>query len=175
MSLARNAPFILLVVGGSMSPRVGTYAQTCAPPAGFVDIPRPTVPRPGQLASHTEEITVDRRLAVVRSANSKTSLKEASHKASFLTGVVGEYPLINIPFGTPGARRLVCLSDGSTLEEQVLEREESKNYYRFRYIVWNYTTKQARPIEYGVGEGRERGVAQKRVHRERLRSRRKYC
>jgi len=78
--------------------------------------------------------------------------------------VVGDYPLNNIPFGTPGSRRLVCLSDGSTLEEQVLEREETNSFYRFRYIVWNYTTKQARPIEYGVGEFRDSQIDGGRTH-----------
>ena len=67
-------------------------------------------------------------------------------------GVSGDQSLNDIPFGTPGARRLVCLSDGSTLEEQVLEQERNQTSSRFRYIVWNYTTQQARPIEYGIGE-----------------------
>ena len=34
----------------------------------------------------------------------------------------------------------------------MLERERGELAYHFRYIVWNYTTKQARPIEYGVGD-----------------------
>jgi hypothetical protein len=142
----------------------GAYAQTCTPPPGFVDIARPTIAPAEQLASHTEEITVDRPLAVVMSAGSKTSLKDAIHKASSLPGVVGDYPLSKIPFGMPGARRLICLSDGSTLEEQVLEREESKSSYRFRYVVWNYTTEQARPIEYGIGEFRDSEIDAGHTH-----------
>jgi hypothetical protein len=133
MSLANNVRFILLVATSSMSVATGTRAQTCGPPPGFVDSPHPSIAPSEQLASHTEEITVDRPLAVVLSAGSKTSLKDTIHKTSSLPGVAGDYPLSSIPFGTPGARRLVCLSDGSTVEEQVLEREEGKNSYRFRY------------------------------------------
>ena len=33
----------------------------------------------------------------------------------------------------------------------MLERDQSEYGYHFRYAVWSYTTKQARPIEYGVG------------------------
>jgi hypothetical protein len=164
MNFVRHVRFILLVVASSMSVAAGAYAQTCAPPPGFVDTARPTVGPAEQLASHTEEITVDRPLAVVMSAGSKTSLKDTIRKAESLPGVAGDYPLNAIPFGTPGARRLVCLSDGSTLEEQVLEREENKSFYRFRYIVWNYTTEKARPVEYGIGEFRDSEIGDGHTH-----------
>jgi hypothetical protein len=164
MNLANNVRFILLVVTSSMSVATGTRAQTCGPPPGFVDSPRPSIAPSEQLASHTEEIAVDRPLAIVLSAGSKTSLKDTIHKTSSLPGVAGDYPLSSIPFGTPGARRLVCLSDGSTLEEQVLEREEVKNSYRFRYEVWNYTSRKARPIEYGVGEFRDSEIDGRSTH-----------
>ena len=98
---------------------------------------------------------MDRPLAVVLAAGSRTSLKDTIHNTDSLPGVGGDYPLSSIPFGTPGARRLVCLTDGSTLEEQVLDLAQSKSSYRFRYVVWNYTTEKARPIFYGVGEFRD--------------------
>jgi hypothetical protein len=139
-------------------------AAACAPPSGFVDMPHPVMADTGQLATHREEITVDRPLAAVLSAGAKTSLKETIHKAGALPGVAGDYPLNNIPFGTPGARRLVCLSDGSTLEEQVLVREQGEKSYRFRYIVWNYTTEQARPVEYGLGEFRHTAIDGEHTH-----------
>jgi hypothetical protein len=156
MSLLRKMALVALNCLAWTGVAVSTSAQTCAPPSGFVDTPHPTTGVTAeQLVSHSEEITVDSSLAEVVSAASKTSLKDAIHKTSSLPGVTGDYPLGNIPFGTPGARRLVCLSDRSTLEEQVLELEQNKNFYRFRYIVWNYTSKAARPIEYGVGEFRD--------------------
>lgn len=126
-------------------------ASECSPIPGFVDIPHPAIAPAEQLVSHTEEITVDRTIANLLDAAAKTNLKDAIRKGGSLPTVSGEYMLTKTPFGTPGSRRLVCLTDGSTLEEQVLEREQSSHDYRFRYIVWNYTTKQARPIEYGVG------------------------
>ena len=74
------------------------------------------------------------------------------------------HPLNQIPFGVPGARRLVCLSDGSTLEEQVLEKRQTSDSSLFRYIVWNYTSKQARPIEYGVGEFHHTAIDSTHTH-----------
>jgi hypothetical protein len=156
MSFLKKMAFIALNYVAWTGVAVRTSAQTCAPPSGFVDTPHPATGGAAErLVSHTEQITVDGPLAEVVSAASKTDLKDAIHKTSSLPGVTGDYQLGSIPFGTPGARRLVCLSDGSTLEEQVLELEQSENFYRFRYIVWNYTSKAARPIEYGVGEFRD--------------------
>ena len=58
------------------------------------------------------------------------------------------------PFEAPGSRHIVCLTDGGSVEEEALEREQSDRSGRFRYIVWNYQTPKARPIAYGVGEFR---------------------
>jgi hypothetical protein len=164
MKLTQKLNFLLLVVIGSLSAPSGAAARACAPPPGFVDLPHPTIAAPELLVSHTEEITVDQPLAVVLDAASRTDLKDAIRKSSSLPGVSGEHPLNDIPFGTPGARRLVCLSDGSTLEEQVLEQERNQTSSRFRYIVWNYTTRQARPIEYGIGEFRHTEMPGGRTH-----------
>ena len=51
-----------------------------------------------------------------------------------------------------GLARLVCLSDGSSTEEQVLTREHGEHSYFFRYQVWNYTSRAARAIRYATGE-----------------------
>ena len=148
MQASRIITFILIAAFGAAS---AAHAQECGPPAGFVDVPHPAIAPAEQLVSHTEEINVERPLATVLDVVFKASLKDKIHKAGSLPGVSGDHPLNEIPFGAPGSRRLVCLSDGTTLEEQVLEREQTNTSYRFRYVVWNYTTKQARPIEYGVG------------------------
>jgi hypothetical protein len=157
-------PLLLLIAAGSIGFSAETMAQSCSPPAGFVDRARPAFAPEKELASHTEEITVNRPLAVVTSVAAKTKIKDAIKKAGDLPGVSGEYPLNAIPFGTPGARRLVCLSDGSTLEEQVLEVEATGTLSRFRYMVWNYSTQQARPIEYGIGEFRDTQVDPAHTH-----------
>ncbi len=139
-------------------------AQTCTPPPGFIDKPHPPVAAPEQLVAHSEEITVAHPLVQVLEKNAKVSLKDAIHKAGSLPGVTGEYPLGDIPFPTPGARHIVCLSDGSTLQEQSLQEEHTSTFYRFRYIVWNYTSPQARPIEYGVGEFRDSQIDAGHTH-----------
>jgi hypothetical protein len=164
MCLLRNTRFLLLAATAAMNTAAVAYAQTCTPPSEFIDVPHPAIAPAEQFVSHTEEITDEPPLDVVLSAVAKTSLKDGIRKAGSLPGVTGVFPLNAIPFGTPGARRLVCLSDGSTLEEQVLELEQTKTFYRFRYIVWNYTSKQARPIEYGVGEFRDAEINGVRTH-----------
>jgi hypothetical protein len=142
---------ILLLFAAACPIQTSAPAQTCAPPVGFIDHAPPAIANADQLVAHTEQIVVDRPLAVVLDAGQK-KLKDTIKKTSSLPGVAGDYPLNSIPFGTPGARRLVCLTDGSTLEEQVLEQTRSSAASHFHYVVWNYTSSVAKPIEYGVGE-----------------------
>jgi len=125
-------------------------ARTCVPPSGFVDTPAPAVAAVKELVSHTEEINIDRPLSVVLNSLDKP-LEDTIHKTNSLPGVSGSYMLTKGEFGAPGSRRLNCLSDGTSLVEQVLESERNSSTFRFRYVVWNYTTEKARPIEYGVG------------------------
>jgi hypothetical protein len=144
-----RALFIVLAVILPNSIARGATAA-CAPPPGFVDTPHPAVAPADQLVSHVEEIVIDRPLAVALSAAAKP-LKDVLHSTNALPGVSGDYDLSSGEFGPPGSRRLVCLTDGSTLEEQALERQRTERSYRFRYVVWNYTSEKARPIVYGVG------------------------
>jgi hypothetical protein len=131
----------------------GASAQTCAPPPGFIDSPHPLVAPSVQLISRTEEIVIDRPIPVVSAAMRKP-LDQAIRQSSSLPGVSGDHMLTQGEFGAPGSRHIVCLTDGGSVEEEALEREETANSSRFRYIVWNYATPKARPIAYGVGEFR---------------------
>jgi hypothetical protein len=126
-------------------------AQTCAPPQAFVDSPHPVIGSFEEFVSHTEEITISRPLSVVLSAVDKP-IKDTFKKTGSLPVVSGDYMLTKGEFGASGSRRLTCLSDGTTLEEEVLQSERDQKSSRFRYIVWNYTTEKARPIAYGVGD-----------------------
>ena len=123
----------------------------CTPPPDFKDTPHPAIAPIDQLVSHTEEVVVNRPLDVVLAESERTSLNQAVRKSDSLPGVSGTYALTSGDFGKPGSRRLVCLTDGSTTEEEVLEKSRDKNSAQFRYVVWNYTTEKARPILYGVG------------------------
>ena len=140
--------FAILIVAAS---RTTAHAAACAPPPGFVDSPYPALNPDAALVSHTEEISFDRPLKVVIAAT-KRPLKDAIHQSSALPGVRDVYVLTPGEFGGPGSRRVVCLTDGSTLVEQVLKRNETPTSLDFRYVVWNYSTPLARPIEYGIGE-----------------------
>ena len=79
-------------------------------------------------------------------------LDKTIEKSESLPGVSGDYMLTAGPFGPPGSRHIVCLTDGGSTVEESLEREDSAGSSHFRYIVWNYVTPKARPVEYGVGE-----------------------
>jgi len=131
--------------------RVGA-GQDCALPQGFKDTPHPEVAPVEQLVSHTEEIVVAKPLDRVRAESQQTPLKQAIKKSDSLPGVAGEHLLTGGEFGQPGSRRLVCLTDGTSTEEQVLLQTQSKTHAEFRYVVWNYTTEKAKPILYGVGD-----------------------
>jgi hypothetical protein len=129
----------------------GTKGE-CAPAPGFVDVPPPPIDSsPDGMVSRTETIRVDRPLSTVLTVVNRP-LKNVLRPTGSLPGVTGTYPLTRGDFGGPGSRRLVCLSDGSSTEEQVLTREHRDNSYRFRYEVWNYTTRAAGAIRYAVGE-----------------------
>ena len=128
----------------------GADLPVCTAPAGFKETPHPAIAPPDQLISHTEEIVIDRPLQAVAKAMDKP-LKEAIHESKALPGVAGDFMLTKGEFGAPGSRHIVCLTDGGSVEEESLEREQSDNSAWFRYIVWNYQTPKARPIAYGVG------------------------
>jgi hypothetical protein len=125
----------------------------CIPAAGFKDTPHPVIAPPDQLISHTEVIVIDRPLQAVTEAMDKP-LKETIHKSKALPGVAGDFMLTKGEFGAPGSRHIVCLTDGGSVEEESLEREQSGNSAWFRYVVWNYQTPKARPIAYGLGSFR---------------------
>lgn len=141
---------LLACLAGTSAP-VAAVPGACVPPSGFVDTPHPAVAPVEQLVAHTEEIVINRPLDVVLDVEAKTSLEKAIDRNSSLPGVSGTYMLTKGEFGQPGSRRLTCLTDGSSLVEEVLENVNDENSAQFRYVVWNYTTEKARPIVYGVG------------------------
>lgn len=143
-------------------------SATCAPPPGFVDSPHPAVAPSEKLVSHTEEAIIDRPFRVVAKAMDNTG-DQSGRRARIpdirptgsLPGAAAVHVLTPGGWGAPGSRRIVCLTDGGTTHEEVLEQEGNwrgsdspVSWSRFRYIVWNYTTPKARPVEYGVGEFR---------------------
>ena len=51
-------------------------------------------------------------------------------------------------YPAPGSLRLVCLADGNVADEEVLEQDGR----HLRYLVTNYSSPEAGPIAYGIGE-----------------------
>ena len=123
------------------------HAAACVPPSGFSNTPPPQIRREQVFVTHTETIEVSRTVEAVRAAANRP-LEEQINKSDELPGIVGTYPLTPGEFGGTGSRRLDCLTDGSTLVEQVLFSDP----HRFRYIVWNYTSEKAAAVSYGIGE-----------------------
>jgi hypothetical protein len=124
-------------------------ASACEPPAGFVNPPRPDIAPLEALLRVTEEKIVDQPLATVMRAANRPLRIDATKD---LAGVVGTFRLSQGPYGSVGARRLVCKTDGSVAVEEVLFAESNDAGSRFRYLVWNYTSPKFRDVAYAVGE-----------------------
>jgi hypothetical protein len=123
-----------------------------AVPPGFVDTPAPAVAGPERLVSHVEAAVIDRPFAEVLRAVDATPLPVRHPPAAGLPGVTATRALTPEGFGPVGGRHLVFLSDGTTVVEQVLVNDRSQDAWRFRYVVWGYTTAAAKPLRYGVGD-----------------------
>jgi hypothetical protein len=137
--------FALTLVGALFSGQ----STACEPPAGFVDPPRPEIAPLDGLLSHSEQREIALPLAdVLKNANRPLRIDATKD----LPGVSGTFRLSSGPYGTVGARRLVCLTDGSMSVEEVLLTESNAGSSRFRYVVWNHTNPKFRNVAYAVGE-----------------------
>ena len=121
----------------------------CEPPPGFVNPPRPEIAPLDELLSHTETKEIDKPLAEVMKPTNRPLRIDATKD---LAGVTGTFRLSDGPYGTVGARRLVCKTDGNIAVEEVLLTESNSEISRFRYVVWNYTGPKYRDVAYAVGE-----------------------
>ena len=113
--------------------------------------PPPAVDPGAPMIARTERIVIERPVRVLSDWMRTAKLEDQLRPTKGLPGVVGATQLTPGPWGDPGARRIVHLSDGASATEQVLEFIPAE---RFRYLVWDYTTAAARPIAYAVGEFR---------------------
>jgi hypothetical protein len=142
----------------------GAEASPCTPPPGFVSSEPPRPASVSDLDAHSEDIDIARPFPEVMRVINGMSLARAIKSPSSLPSVSGNYVLTKGEFGPVGSRQLDCLTDGSTLVEQVLVREQSPRFYHFRYEVWNYTSEQARPIDYAIGEFHFRATGPSSTH-----------
>src|SRR5687768_3325443 len=96
--------YLFLLVATVAIDKPAVSAESCVPPAGFVDTPRPEMAASEELVTHIEEVTIERPLAAVLDLNSKTPLR--INRTGALPGVIGVHRLNQGPFQA-GARRLV--------------------------------------------------------------------
>jgi hypothetical protein len=139
--------FALALVGALLAGQ----SLACEPPAGFVNPPRPEIGPLEDLLAHTEQTVIAREFSDLMKIPSRP-LEETMRPMKDMPGVSGTFRLSNGPYGSVGARRLVCLTDGSISVEEVLLTESHSNSRRFRYVVWNYTREKMRDVDYAVGE-----------------------
>lgn len=149
MMLLKTIPLPVLLVG-LFAPAMAASQVQCAIPSGFADTPPPAIEQ-AMLVDHTEHITINRTLDVVIAENNRTPIEKTMHGTSTLPGIAGTHVLRG-SWPEPDALRVVCLTDGGSTQEQILENTRSGNTHHFRYEVWNYTTPQARPVAYAVGD-----------------------
>jgi hypothetical protein len=123
----------------------------CEPPPGFVNPPRPEIAPLEDLLGHTEQSVIARGFSDLMKIPSRP-LEETIRPMKDMPGVSGTFRLSKGPYGSVGARRLVCLTDGSIAVEEVLHTEAHSDSRRFRYVVWNYTREKMRDVDYAVGE-----------------------
>jgi len=138
-----------------------TVGNGCMPPAGFVPPPRPD-PARAVLVPHMETVLIEAPLSAVLDHVARTSLKDTIQNSS-LPHVTGTHDLTKAAFGQVGSRRLTCLSDGSTLVEQVLANDRDAARDHFQYVVWDYTSPDARPVDFAVGEFTRRAIGERRT------------
>lgn len=149
---------VLLFVSSSA---IAASEVECAIPSGFIDTPPPDI-EPATLVEHVEEITINRSLGIVIAEGNRTPIEKTMHGTSTLPGVAGTH-LLRGPWPEPGALRVTCLTDGGSTEELIIANTREGNTHHFRYEVWNYTTPQARPIIYGVGDFLETDLGDNRT------------
>src|SRR5688572_25807059 len=138
--------YLLALVGTLAGPSLA-----CEPPPGFVNPPRPDIGPLEELLSHTEQLVIARGFSDLMKIPSRP-LQETIRPMKDMPGVSGTFRLSDGPYGSVGARRLVCLTDGSIAVEEVLLTESHSDSRRFRYVVWNYTREKMRDVDYAVGE-----------------------
>jgi hypothetical protein len=112
--------------------------------------PPPAIDPEAPMIARTERISISRPPQAVSDWVVLGALEEMVLPTKRLPGVAGVTPLTPGPWGSPGGRRIVRLTDGAQTTEQVVVRTQEL----FRYQVWNYTSAAARPVAYAIGEFR---------------------
>jgi hypothetical protein len=101
--------------------------------------------------ARTERMVVGRPPAEAFAYVLQAPLEEQIPQTRAMPGVTGTTQLRPGAWGGVGARRIVHLSDGSSVTEQILEQVPGEG---FRYQVWDYTTPAAAGVAYALGEFR---------------------
>lgn len=102
-----------------------------------------------KLSYHEVKIEINKPVKEAYSIFLKVPLEDFIEGTEKLPGVKKTIPLNNLPYGEEDYLRLVCLKDGNVALEKLLKI--IPNSY-FPYLVYGYTSDEAKPILYGLGE-----------------------
>jgi hypothetical protein len=137
--------FFLLLINPAI-----THGNT--PCGSNVDVSRiPDVPvdENAKYVTNEIEIEIDRPVGDVFKWTVYTPLEIQLRGTKKIPGVRSTKALNNKKYGEAGYRRLVCLEDGNSAVEEIIDN--ILDTY-FSYKVWNYSLKTAESIEYAKGE-----------------------
>lgn len=154
MTKRAAAAALLSLLAGCASPQAvghGSGPSTDELDALHRSMPRPEPAPIAELTATTVTATFDVPYAYMMEWFTELPLREALPGTDKIPGVQATEALTAGPWGEPGARRRVLLNDGSMALEEIVEAELPE---RVRYVVWNYTSRAARQLDYGVGEFR---------------------
>ncbi|MEM6991052.1 MAG: SRPBCC family protein [Myxococcota bacterium] len=153
----------LPLVSACAAPAAVGYAPGTSPEqrdALHRSTPPPPVAETGELIATTAVATLDVTLDDVEAWFLAAKIEDVLRGTKKIPAVEATTPLSG-GWGGDDDRRRVELEDDSTALEQILEAEFPT---RFRYVVWNYTSKVAKYVDYGVGEFQfERAGSQTKV------------
>lgn len=124
----------------------------CTLPDGFVVTGAPKATEKTRFVSRTETVTIKAPLEFILQQTQKAELENTIKSDDDLPSVAGTFNLTEGRFKKAGDKRLTCLTDGSSLVEQILTNKVDRTEARFRYIVWGYTSPKAKAVDFAVGE-----------------------
>lgn len=126
-----------------------TNVNNCKLTDELKNIEEPSRTKEDKLSYHEVSIEINKPIKEVYSIFLKVPLEDFIEGTEKLPGVKKTIPMNNLPYGEENYLRLVCLKDGNTAIEKLLKI--TPNSY-FPYLVYGYTSDEAKPILYGLGE-----------------------
>lgn len=115
----------------------------------------PSLPSKAEIAiwpSQQVEFVIELPYEIVIPLIERAPLEQLIYRRTSIPFVVSTQNLNSVEFIAEGNIRKVNLSDNSSAFEGLYAKQISSDSFRFSYIVWNYTSTAAEPIDIAIGE-----------------------